>query len=95
MTEAEICGVFICAFIGVVGFILGRFMNAFDEKEFEDFREYHRLAFKQMEENFKTRQADRELRLLGNVKAAAARLGLTNEAADFIIAYAKQREATK
>ena len=95
MSEAEIYGVLICALIGVVGYIIGRCMNAFDEKEFEDFREYHRLVFKQMEENFKTRQEDREGRLLERVKAEAVRFGITNVEADLIIAYAKQREATR
>lgn len=95
MSETEICTILICASIGAVGYIIGRCVNAFDEKEFENFKEYHWLAFKQMERNFKLRQEDREGRLLESVKAGAARLGLTNKDADFIIAYAKQREATR
>jgi hypothetical protein len=95
MNDAEITGVIICAFIGICGYIIGRSINAFDEKEFEDFHEAHWLVMKQMEEIYKARQEDAEGRLLENVKAGAAHLGLTNADADFIIAYAKQREATK
>lgn len=93
MSEAEICGVLIYVLIGASGYIIGRCVNAFDEKKFKDFREYHRLVLKQMEKNFKTRQEDREGRLLESVKAEAVRFGITNVEADLIIAYVKQREA--
>lgn len=95
MSEAEICGVLIYVLIGASGYIIGRCVNAFDEKKFEDFREYHRLVLKQMEENFKTRQEDREWRLLESVKAEAVRFGITNVEADLIIANVKQREANR
>ena len=89
----ELAVLFILQGIGfLAGYLIGAARKFKAERDLADEMHVHAFALKQMDENYRVLQEDRDARLFSNIRTACVKLGLKDVDADAIIEYAKNTE---